>query len=122
MNLLLNIALLSLFIWWFWKHFVIQRKIILIGIVGLFLLASILVFIFSLYVQNDYLDGLHYLVVGALSISIFWLGTTTCVIWKNIKEKTTKRIFLDLLQLILLILIPLLIWVILSNSTFKIGG
>lgn len=122
MIILLNIALLSLFLWWFWTHFVIQRKKVLLGIIGLFLFASILVFIFSLFVQSGYLDGVHHLIFGGVSIFLFWLSTTVLVIWKNINEKTTQRTFLDLLQLIPLILIPIFIWLIISNASFKIGG
>lgn len=122
MSIILNLLIFSAFIWWFWNHFIINRKKLLIGIVLLFLLATFIVFIISIFAQNEYLDGLLNIVGGGISILAFWLSTTALIIWKNAKEKTTQRTFLDLLQVLPLLLIPLLIWFWISNASFKIGG
>jgi len=122
MSAFLNTIVFSVFIYWFWHWFVINRKKNLIGLAGLYLLASILVFAFSLFIRRRYLDGLDYLISGLVSIVAFWLCATVLVIWKNIVSKTNQRTFSDLLQLLPLILIPLLIILSLRNESFKIGG
>jgi hypothetical protein len=122
MNTLLNIATFSLCIWWFWNHAVIHRKKVLIGIVGAFLLVSFLVLILSLYAQAEYLDGVHYLIAGGVSVLLFWSSATVLVIWKNMKDRTTDRMVMDLVQVMPLLLIPVILWVWISTMSFKIGG
>ncbi len=122
MNVIFNILVFSVFIRWFWKQYIINQRKSFIGIVLLYLLTSILVFAFSIYTQNDYLDGVHYLISGGIFISMYWIISSAIIVRKNVKEKTTQRIYLELLQVIPLLLIPLFIYVLLSSMTLKIGG
>jgi len=122
MNLFLNVLLFALFGWWFWNQRIVKGKKYFFGIILLYLVASIMAFLLSLYSQNEYLDGLQYLLNGGISISIFWLSATVVITWKNLKERTAQRMFMDLVQIIPLLLTPLMIWLMISNMSFKIGG
>jgi len=122
MTIILNILVFSVFLWWFRNHYVIKGKKILIGITALFLITTLGITFAPLLFQNEYLDGLLYLIAAVLSIVAFWLTTTIIIIWKNLHEKTLERVVPDLLQTLPLLLIPILIWFWLSSATFKIGG
>ncbi len=122
MTAILNMLLVALFLIWFWNHVVISRKKTFIGIILLFLLSAFLLFIFLLLIRHEYLDGVHFLIAGGVSVTVFWICTTTIIIWKNIQDKTTQRTCVDLLQVTPLLLIPLLTWLLFSTMTLKIGG
>ena len=122
MAILLNTLVFSAFIYWFRKQVVINKKESFLGIILLFLLASFIAFVLSLFAEHDYLDGLQGLIAGGISISLFWISITAIIIHKNLSEKTTQRMAMDLVQTLPLLLIPFLIWLLMSNMSFKIGG
>jgi len=122
MNIILNITAFSLCIIWFHKRLNSGIKKPILPVILIYLVASIFIFALSLFIQAEYLDGVHYLIIGGISLFTFWFWTTISIIQKNRKHDTRKNIVGDLSQNILLLIIPLLIWLLISNMSLKIGG
>lgn len=122
MAILLNlIAFIACIIWF---HRIIDKtgnKLIL-PVILVYLTSTIVSFILVLALQNDYLNGLIHLLVSGIAILIFWLWTSIVSIVKHAKKGQSKYILTDLAQTSILLIIPLLIVLLISNASFKIGG
>ena len=97
-----------------------KNNTLIIPVILTFLIASIVIVVISLVTQAEYLDGIHYLITGSISLLMFWIWTTFVIIKKNLKNR--KQLVSSLAQNILLLTIPLIIWVLISNMSLKIGG
>ena len=97
-----------------------KSNALIIPVTLTFLVASILIVVISLVTQAEYLDGIHYIITGGISLSIFWAWSTFVIIKRNLNNR--KQMISCLAQNILLLTIPLLIWVLISNTSLKIGG
>lgn len=107
-----------------WFHRLISRpdnKLIL-PVILVYLASTIVGFMLAFAVQHDYLDGLGHLIASAVSILVFWIWTTIALIVKHAQSRKVKHLFIDLAQTSILLLFPVLILLLLSNASFKIGG
>lgn len=92
------------------------------GITFTFLGAMIVLFITSFAIGNDYLDGLiHLLVVGGSAVA-FWILSIIMLLIHARKNDDFGSLLGQLLIVSIVILVPLLIYLLLMNASFKIGG
>jgi hypothetical protein len=122
MILILNFLAFTACIVWF--HFFISKpgnKLIL-PIIMVYLASVIVCFMLSFLVEHDYLDALGHLITSAGSLALFWLWTTIALIVKHSKSGKIKFLLIDLAQTSILLIFPLLIVLLISNMSFKIGG
>lgn len=122
MNIILHIIAFALCIAWFHQKINAQNRKLIIPVISIYLVATMLIAVGSLMTQAEYLDGIHYFLTGGVSLFIFWVWTTVVIIQKSVKNKNRTHLISDLAQNILLLIIPLLIWVAISNMSLKIGG
>lgn len=122
MNILLNITAFILCSIWFHNTINVENRKLILPVIVVYLIAAISIVIFSLFAKAEYLDGVNYLLVGGVFLVLFWGWTTVGIIHKNVKQHTQNHILGDLSQNIVLLILPLLIWLSLSNMSLKIGG
>ena len=122
MSIILNITAFIICIIWFQRRMNSESKKLILPVVLTYLLSALLAFIISFFVESEYLDGIIYLVIAGISILIFWIWTTIVIIMKNVKSSSQKHIVGDLAQNTILIVVPLLLWLWISNMSLKIGG
>ena len=120
MNIILNIIAFALCMTWFHKKMNSKNNALITPVILTFLIASIIAVVISLVAKAEYLDGIHYLITGSISLLMFWIWTTFIIVKKSLNNR--KQLFSSLAQNILLLTIPLIIWVLISNTSLKIGG
>lgn len=119
MAILLNAAVLVLCLRWLYRS--TMGNGVLMGIVASFLGGTLLAFGLSLALAHDYLDGLGHLLAAGGSAVVFWLAAVVLLWTKGATystgEKLAKSTILSIVNLV-----PLLIYVLIANARFKIGG
>ncbi len=122
MAILLNLIAFTACIIWFHRLIKQANNKLILPVIMVYLASVIVCFIFSLMLEHDYLDGLGHLITSAVSVGLFWLWTNIALIIKHAKDKQMKLLLIDLVQTSILLLLPLLIVLMISNASFKIGG
>ena len=104
-----------------WLHKSNKNSAVLMRIVFTFIGGTFICFIIALVLENEYLDGLSHLIVAGGSAAIFWLSSIILLLTQpnktNFEEKLGKMLIMSIV-----ILVPLLIYLLISNASFKIGG
>ncbi len=122
MNILLNLVLLSLGVFWFNRRQTSEISKPVLPVILSYIGATIFLFVLSLVIQSDYLDGILYILSGGLSLFIFWIYTTVAIIYRHNKMKATGSVFPDLAQSALLLVPILILCALMSGAQLKIGG
>ena len=122
MAIILNLIAFTACITWFHRLISKPGNKLILPVILAYLASTIASFLLSFVFQHDYLDGLLHLIVSACSIALFWLWTTIALIVKHAQTGQLKFLFIDLAQTVVLLLFPLLIVLMISNTSFKIGG
>jgi hypothetical protein len=122
MAILLNLIAFTGCIIWFHRLIYQANNKLILPVIMVYLASVIVCFIFSLMLENDYLDGLGHLITSAISVGLFWLWTNIALIIKHAKSRQMKSLLIDMAQTSILLLLPLLIVLMISNASFKIGG
>lgn len=122
MAILLNLIAFTGCIIWFHRLIKQPNNKLILPVILVYLVSAILSFILALALQHDYLDGLLHMIISGISILIFWLWTTIALIAKHAGKDQFKFLLLDLAQTSTLLIVPLLIVLLISNASFKIGG
>lgn len=119
MSILLNVAVLVLCLRWLHRSTMSNGG--LVSIVASFLGGTMLSFGVSLALAHDYLDGLGHLLVAGGSAVVFWLASVVLLWIKGTTYSTGEKLAKSTI-LSIVILVPLLIYVLIANARFKIGG
>jgi hypothetical protein len=122
MNIVLNIVLLVLSLMWFSSRQQAATRKSTFPVMLAFVSGNVLVFLLSLAIQMEYLDGFIYLVAAGVNLFIFWLWTSIAIIRHHIMMKTTSNIASDLIQNSIPLIIMLILSLWLSSAQLKIGG
>lgn len=122
MAILLNLIAFAACIFWFHRLISKPGNKLILPVILVYLATTIACFMLSFFMQHDYLDGLLHLIVSACCLALFWLWTTIALIVKHVRGGQLKPLLIDLAQTFILLLFPLLIVLMISNTTFKIGG
>ncbi len=120
LSIILNIGILFGFGYWF--HVTINRQSLLLPVTGAFLGTSFVALILCLVIQNEYLDGILYLVLLCANILLIWIYSTLKSIVQYYQSEQKSPLLSQLIQLSPLILAPLVLWLLIRTATFKIGG
>lgn len=120
MAILLHLSVLVICL--YWLNSSSKSSGALVGITFTFLGAIVVLFIASFALGNDYLDGLiHLLVVGGSAVA-FWVLSIIMLLIHARKNDDFGPLLGQLLIVSIVILVPLLIYLLLMNASFKIGG
>lgn len=119
MSIILNFLTLILCIWWLFKSN--KKNQVLVGIVFTFLGGTLVSFILALALEHDYLDGLIHLMVAGGSAVLFWLVSLVLILSQRNNFSSTERL-VKILILSIVVLLPLFIYLLVANMSFKIGG
>lgn len=119
MAILLNAAMLALCLRWLYRS--TMGNGVLMGIVASFLGGTLVAFGLSLALAHDYLDGLGHLLAAGGSAGVFWLASVVLLWTKGATYSTGEKLAKSTI-LSIVILVPLLIYVLIANARFKIGG
>jgi VIT1/CCC1 family predicted Fe2+/Mn2+ transporter len=122
MNILLNLILLSLGIAWFNRRQKSETTKPVLPVILAYIGGAIFLFVLSLVIQSDYLDGILYILSGGLSLFMFWIYTTVAIIYRHNKMKTTGSVLPDLAQSAILLVPILILFFLVSGAQLKIGG
>lgn len=122
MAILLNLIAFTGCIVWFHKLIRQPHNKLILPVILVYLVSAIVSFIVALAFQHDYLDGLFHIIVSGISILVFWLWTTIAIIVKHAKKSQLKFLLIDLAQTSTLLIVPLVIVLLISTASFKIGG
>lgn len=122
MAIILNLLAFIGCIIWFHKLIRQPGNKLILPVILVYLAASILSFILSFALQNDYLDGLLHLIVSGIAIGLFWLWTSLVILVKYAKKDQYRFLLVGLAQTSTLLIVPLAIALLISNASFKIGG
>jgi FtsH-binding integral membrane protein len=122
MNVFLNIIAFLLCVIWFQNRLNSSPRKGLLTVVFTYIFGLFVIFVLSLFIQTEFLDGLHHLIHAGIALFVFWLWTTIVNILEFKKTGNKAHLKEDLAKGILLLIIPLILWLWLSNLTFKIGG
>ncbi|MNK05397.1 hypothetical protein D3C87_232790 [compost metagenome] len=122
MAIVLNLIAFTACIIWFHRLIGKPGNKLILPVILVYLASTIASFLLSFVLQNNYLDGLLHLIISACFIALFWLWTTIALIVKHSQGGQLKFLFADLAQTLVLLLFPLLILLMISNASFKIGG
>jgi len=122
MAIVLHLIAFTACIFWFHNLIVKPGNKLILPVIMVYLASVIVCFILSLMLEHDYLDSLGHLIASAVSIALFWLWTFIALIVKHVRKGKAKYLFIDLAQTSILLLFPLLIVLMISNMSFKIGG
>lgn len=122
MNILLNFVAFILCIFWFHKRMDSNSSRLVLPVIFVYLFTSILIVVLSLFIQNQYLDGINYVTTGGIALLLFWAWTSIVIVVKNNAKGTHENILIGLAQNILLLIAPMFLWFIISNASLKIGG
>lgn len=122
MAIILNLLAFIACIIWFHKLIQQPGNKLILPVILVYLASSIISFILSFALQHDYLDGLVHMIISGASILLFWLWTTVVLIVKHVKKDQLKFLLVDLAQTSTLLIVPLAIFFLISNASFKIGG
>lgn len=119
MAILLHVGVLFLCLLWLYRSTLSNG--VLFGIVASFIGGTVLAFVVALAVAHDYLDGLGHLTVAGRSAVLFWLLALIVLFTKGMRfsvgEMMTKLAIVSIV-----ILLPAMIYVLIANMNFKIGG
>lgn len=119
MSILLNVAVLVLCLRWLYRSTL--GHAVLVGIVASFLGGTLLAFGVALALAHDYLDGLGHLIVAGGSAMVFWAVSVFILLTKGATfsrgEKLAKCAIVSIV-----VLLPALIYLVIANASFKIGG
>lgn len=120
MAILLHISVLVLCLYWLNRSS--KSSGALLGITFTFLTAIVVLFIASFAFGNDYLDGLiHLLVVGGSAVA-FWILSVLLLVIHAKRNNDLRPLLGQILIVSIVVLVPLLIYWLLMNASFKIGG
>lgn len=122
MAIILNLIAFAACIYWFHRLISKPGNKLILPVILVYLASTIACFLVSFTLQQNYLDGLLHLIVSAFSLALFWLWTTIALIVKHAQSGKLKFLFMDLAQTLVLLLFPILIVLMISNTSFKIGG
>lgn len=122
MAVILNIIAFVACIFWFHRLISKPDNKLILPVILVYLASTIASFLLSFVLQHDYLDGLLHLIISVFSTALFWLWTTIALIVKRSQSGQLKLLLTDLAQTVILLLFPLLMALMISNTSFKIGG
>lgn len=122
MAIILNLITFTACIIWFHRLIGKPERKPILPVILVYLASAIMSFMLSFVFQHDYLDGLLHIIISGISILLFWLWTTVALIVKHLKKDDFKYLLIDLAQTSSLLIVPLVIVLLLSNASFKIGG
>lgn len=122
MAIILNLIAFTACIIWFHRLIGKPERKLILPVILVYLASEIVSFMLSFVFQHDYLDGLLHIIISGISILLFWLWTTVALIVKHLKKDDFKYLLIDLAQTSSLLIVPLVIVLLLSNASFKIGG
>ncbi len=118
MSILLNIIVLLGCLWWLYKSS--KSNGILIGIAFAFLGGTFISLVIASFVEHEYLDGLTHFIVTIGAIVLFWALSILLLVL------TSRPLTYQVIPKFFILSIPLfailLIYQLISNMTFKIGG
>lgn len=119
MAILLNAAVLALCLRWLYRS--TMGNGVLMGIVASFLGGTLLAFGLSLALAHDYLDGLGHLLVAGGSAVVFWIVSLYMLLTKGATFSRAQKLAKCAI-LSITVLLPVLIYLLIANTSFKIGG
>lgn len=124
MSILLNLILLIICLVWLYKRMDAKPQLSITRVVLLFQMGVIFVFFFSLFMENDYLDGVHHIINGMATMVLFWFISMIAGLIIQIKSPSNKNIIKNFSLLSSVLIIPAILlysWVS-SSPILKIGG
>lgn len=122
MNFILNVLLLVVCLTWFYQRIKTEPRAPLIPVILTFLLGGITVFGISLLISNEYLVFIEYLIVFSIAIGTFWLAATFYILRFNLKKGTPNKIFSEVIQVSMILVLPVIAFFTIHGSSLKIGG
>jgi Zn-dependent protease with chaperone function len=93
----------------------------LLKIICSFILGTFISFVLAFVFDNEYLQGVAHLITSGGSAVVFWLTSIILLFISKHKTSTADRLGKVLLMSMVLV-VPVLIYSLISNMSFKIGG
>ena len=119
MTNVLHLVVLFICLRWLYKSN--KTNAVLLGIVFTFLGGTLINFFLTLAIDNEFLDGIIHLIIAGGSAVIFWIFSIVIILSASNNFSAAEKLAKVFIASIA-ILLPLLIYFMLSNISIKIGG